>query len=80
MESTSPWLLVGVALLLIGLTKISFVKNGFDRLGRDQSPKPRKPYGGNQFAEIIRRSIFVCFLSLFERAGLNLPPFEINCS
>jgi hypothetical protein len=42
MESTSPfnsfdWLLVKVALLLIGLTQISFFKTGFDRVGRDQS-------------------------------------------
>jgi hypothetical protein len=33
----TDWLLTEVALLLIGLTKISFVKTGFDRLGRDQS-------------------------------------------
>jgi hypothetical protein len=32
----SDWLLVEVALLLIGLTKISFVKNWLGRLGRDQ--------------------------------------------
>jgi hypothetical protein len=29
----TDWLLVEVALLLIGLTKIFFVKTGFDRLG-----------------------------------------------
>jgi hypothetical protein len=33
----TDWLLVEVALLLIGLTKISFVKNGCDHLGRNQS-------------------------------------------
>jgi hypothetical protein len=32
----SDWLLVEVALLLIGLTKISFVKNWLGLLGRDQ--------------------------------------------
>ncbi len=33
----------------------------------------------NQFDEIPRRSLIVCFLSLLPRAGLNLPPFEISC-
>jgi hypothetical protein len=43
MESSSPvpmqladWLLVEVALLLIGLTQISFSKTGFDHLERDE--------------------------------------------
>ncbi len=31
----TDWLLVEVGLLLIGLTKISFVKTGFDCLERD---------------------------------------------
>ncbi len=34
----------------------------------------------NQFDEIPRRSIFVCYLSLSAKAVLNLPPFEIICS
>jgi hypothetical protein len=33
----------------------------------------------NRFAEVPHRSIIVCFLSLLAKAGLNLPPFEINC-
>jgi hypothetical protein len=32
----TDWQLVEVALLLIGLTQISFLNNWFDRLGRDQ--------------------------------------------
>jgi hypothetical protein len=32
----------------------------------------------NQFIDISWRSIIVCFLSLSAKAGLNLPPFEIN--
>ncbi len=34
----------------------------------------------NQFVEIPRRSIIVCFSSLSAKAVLNLPPFEISCS
>ncbi len=34
----------------------------------------------NQFVEIPRRSIIVCFLSLLVKDGLNLPPIEISCS
>ncbi len=34
----------------------------------------------NQFFEIHRRSIIVCFLSLSAKAGLNLPPFRSSCS
>jgi hypothetical protein len=34
----------------------------------------------NQFVQIPRRSIIVCFLFLSKKAGLNLPPFEISCS
>ncbi len=34
----------------------------------------------NQFVEIPRRSIIVCFLSLLLKDGLNPPPFEISCS
>ncbi len=33
----TDWLLVEVALLLIGLTKSLLSKTGFDRLGSDQS-------------------------------------------
>jgi hypothetical protein len=33
----------------------------------------------NQFVEILRRSIIVCFLSLSAKAGINLPPFETSC-
>jgi hypothetical protein len=33
----ADWQLVEEALLLIGLTQISFVKAGFDGLGRDKS-------------------------------------------
>jgi hypothetical protein len=36
MQLTDWLLLLLVALLLIGLTQISFVKTGFDRLERDQ--------------------------------------------
>ncbi len=34
----------------------------------------------NQFVEIPRRSVIVCFLSLSAKAGLNLSSFEISCS
>jgi hypothetical protein len=34
----------------------------------------------NQFVEIPRRSIIVCFLSLSAKAGWNLSQFEISCS
>jgi len=34
----------------------------------------------NQFVEIPRRSIMVCFLSLSAKAGLNFPTFDNSCS
>ncbi len=37
-------------------------------------------WGLNQFFEIPRRSIVVCFLSLLTKGVLNLPPFKIACS
>jgi hypothetical protein len=53
----SNWLLVEVALLLIGLTKISFVKNWFGRLGRDQLSFRLSALDGAQDREFAAKSV-----------------------
>jgi hypothetical protein len=53
----SDWLLVAVALLLIGLTKISFVKNWLGRLGRDQLSFRLSALDGAQDREFAAKNV-----------------------